>query len=151
MPSGWEVYYVVFLSALLALGIPATLGLLSRLFFAKRTDTQLQSQKADLPIVSDPSESSVTSKHVNTRFFLAANSALVLIALGLLMIPAAVMLRPSTGEAGNENLVSGLVAILSVIVFAGLGLLYSARKGDLNWIQSFRRESASHGSSEDPR
>ena len=40
VPSGWDVYYVVFLSAILALGIPATLGLISLLVSPKRKRAQ---------------------------------------------------------------------------------------------------------------
>lgn len=138
MPSGWGVYYVVFLSALLALGIPAVLALLSHLVSTRRAggskpgaDAVLSAQQ---PIELDKSS---LGRRMNTRFFLSANASLVLITLGLVLIPCAGILQPETGRAG---ILRGLIAIVSIAGVAALGLLYSARKGDLNWLNSFRGE-----------
>jgi NADH:ubiquinone oxidoreductase subunit 3 (subunit A) len=128
MPSGWEVYYVVFLSALLALGIPLSLSALTRLVAPGR-------RRARPPTA--PREGGELGRRMNSRFFLATNAALVLIALALVLVPAA-----STLQAGNTRagLVRGLVAIVSIAGLAALGLLYSARKGDLSWLRTYREE-----------
>ena len=72
---------------------------------------------------------------MNARFFLAANAALVLITLAIAIVPLAGTLQPGNSR---QSLVRGLVAIVSVAGFAALGLLYSARKGDLGWLSSFQ-------------
>ncbi len=128
MPSGWSVYYVVFLSAALGLGVFVMLGVV----FRRRPGASAREgafSRSTLP--------SKLGDRINTRYFLAANSALVLITLMLVLIPCVCALR-----AGNEKLMvlRGLIAVISVAGFAALGLLYSARKGDLSWLRTFRRD-----------
>ena len=129
MPSGWNVYYIVFLSALLALGIPAGLGILSSLLSPRR-------KSRPAPHVTGPGQSfsDFKGKRMNVRFFLAANASLALITLILALIPCASMAHEGVlpGEA-----LRGLIAVISIAGFALLGLLYSTRKGDLSWLKSF--------------
>ncbi|MGK5083598.1 hypothetical protein WDW37_09860 [Bdellovibrionota bacterium FG-1] len=127
MPSGWDVYYIVFLSAFLALGIPAALALVS----------YLVSPKNGAKTEAVEANRTVLGQKINARFFLAANAALVLIALMLALVPCVGILQPGTD---HEGLLRGLVAIVSIAGFAALGLLYSVRKGDLSWLTSFREE-----------
>jgi hypothetical protein len=131
MPSGWDVYYVVFLSAVLALAIPAGLGLVS-ILMSGRGKRPGPSSATPVPPVRDES---ALGRRMNTRFFLSANAALALIALGLVVIPCAGTLQ--AGETRAEVL-RGLVAIVSIAGFAAIGLLYAARKGDLDWLRSYR-------------
>jgi hypothetical protein len=124
MPSGWNVYYVVFLSALLALAIPALLGLIS----------WVVAKKSPRRTVSIGSAGPALGRRINTRFFLSANVALILVTLALVMIPCVGNLSKSASRAG---VIQGLISILSISGFAALGLLYTARKGDLDWLRSF--------------
>jgi NADH:ubiquinone oxidoreductase subunit 3 (subunit A) len=127
MPSGWDVYYVVFLSALLALAIPSVLGLISYFVVPKHA--------AEPPKKAEEAEVTVMAQRVNARFFLAANTALILITLGLVLIPCVGALQPG---GSHQTYGRGLIAIVTVAGFAALGLLYSARKGDLSWLRSFQ-------------
>lgn len=139
MPSGWDVYYIVFLSAFLALGIPATLAGFSYLVSPKikgRKQKELKDFNADLADAAEPNKT-VMGQKINARFFLAANAGLVLITLMLALIPCVGMLQPGTDRDG---LLRGLIAIVTIAGFAALGLLYSARKSDLSWLQTFNRE-----------
>jgi hypothetical protein len=134
MTSGWDVYYVVFLSALLALAFPAFLGLVSRVVSGRRTSRVHGDLEPKFP--GDTDLTSVGRK-VNTRFFLGTNAALALITLMLVLIPCVATIRPS---AGGDSETNGLAA-LGIVTLAGLsalGLFYSARKGDLDWLRSFR-------------
>lgn len=122
MPSGWNIYYIVFLSAIFALAIPLALRLLSSFFSSQEPD-----RKAEIPSISgDPMS---LGQRINTRFFKSANVALLLIAFGLILIPCALIARSPDGAA----------LILSTVGFSALGLLYSARKGDLEWLRTFVR------------
>lgn len=131
MPSSWDVYYVVFLSAFLALAVPALLALVSRAVRSgKRSPVETPS-----PIEHAEAPRNHLGRRINARFFLGVNAALVLITLGLALIPCVGILQnPETvGGAGRT-----LVAIITLAGFAGMGLFYSATKGDLSWISSYR-------------
>ena len=136
MPSGWDVYYIIFLSAFLALGIPAGLALISYL-----VSPQIKGRKQKQPdrynaVLADSTDvnQTILGQKLNARFFLGANASLVLITLMLILIPCVGMLQPGTD---HEGLLRGLIAIVSISGFAALGLLYAARKSDLSWLKSF--------------
>jgi NADH:ubiquinone oxidoreductase subunit 3 (subunit A) len=141
MPSGWDVYYIVFLSAFLALGIPAALAFISYLVSPKVNHRKFARRAGD-PVINtvlaDATERNRTElgQKINARFFLAANASLVLIALMLVLVPCVGMLQPGTD---HEGLLRGLTAIVSIAAFAALGLLYSARKSDLGWLESYQQ------------
>jgi NADH:ubiquinone oxidoreductase subunit 3 (subunit A) len=135
--SSWDSYYIVFLSAILSLGIPASLGIISYLFFQKRQKGQKRHQGRaggqNIASHSRPNRTLIGQK-MNVRFFLAANAALILITLALELIPCVVTLQSQT----QEGLVKGLVSIITLSAFAVLGLLYSVRKGDMGWVSTFQ-------------
>jgi hypothetical protein len=131
MPSSWDVYYVVFLSALLALGVPALLGLFSYLVSTERG----KSFPASKPI-REVVSSDLLRRKINARFFLGINAALILMAIALILIPCTGMLQQFNDR---DSFLKCLVAIVSLAAFCGLGLLYSSRKGDLSWVQSFQK------------
>jgi hypothetical protein len=141
MPSGWDVYYVVFLSALLALAVPAVLGMISSIFVPSRgvrggdSRPTPQVPGEDLGAAVPAVEPTALGRRVNTRFFLGANAALILITLALALIPCVGTLQ---GTSSHQVLFRGLIALVSIAALAGLGLLYSARKGDLDWLSSHR-------------
>ena len=140
MPSGWEIYYIVFLSAFVALGIPTFLALISYLISPQVKGRKKQSSQ-DEPNIAlansrEPNHTEIGRK-MNVRFFLAANAALILIALMLALVPCVGVLQPGSN---HESLFRGLVAIVSISGFAVLGLLYSARKNDLSWLKSFQQD-----------
>jgi NADH:ubiquinone oxidoreductase subunit 3 (subunit A) len=142
MPSGWDVYYIVFLSAFLGLGIPAALALISYLVSPQIKGRKQQNSQQFNAVLADSLEPNRTElgQKINARFFLAANAALILITLMLVLIPCVGMLQPGTD---HEGLLRGLTAIVTIAGFAALGLLYSARKTDLGWLKSYhdgRRE-----------
>ncbi len=141
MPSGWDVYYVVFLSAALALGIPGVLALVSKLLRQKQSDVEEPGSSEALsprefPRLTAHNETRLGIR-VNTRFFVGSNAALVLITTGLILIPCAGLIRP---ESERSEVILALALILSLAGFATLGLLYAARKGDLNWLNTFQDE-----------
>jgi NADH:ubiquinone oxidoreductase subunit 3 (subunit A) len=130
VPSSWNIYYVVFLSALLALGVPAFLAVMSRIVASQRSGEHPVSR-------ATPINRSVLGRRINARFFLGVNAALILITISLALIPVAGMLRP---DAGVSTFSHALIAIISLALFSCLGLFYSSRKGDLSWIKSYQRE-----------
>lgn len=150
MPSGWDVYYVVFLSALLALSLPFGLMFVSKMMrrpskkpIASMPSTStlredLLFEKTGLLRVLREQKSTELGQRVNTRFFMSANAALALIAFGLILIPCAGMLQP---DLGKGTVLRGLIVFLSLTGCSFLGLLYSARKGDLNWLTSYNKMS----------
>ena len=131
MPSGWDVYYLVFLSSALALGIPAALTGLSILSRSKGRAAP-RSEGESIREFHQPKVETETrlGRRLNTRFFLGADIALLLIASGLLLIPCVSLVHSDF---------RGLVGVLSLAVFSTLGLLYAARKGDLDWLKSYKR------------
>ena len=139
MPSGWDVYYIVFLSAFLALGIPAALALVSYIVSPQIKGRKQQSSPGFNAVLADSTDvnRTILGQKMNARFFLAANASLILITLMLALVPCVGMLQPGTG---HEGLLNGLTAIVSIAGFAALDLLYSARKGDLSWLKSFHDE-----------
>jgi NADH:ubiquinone oxidoreductase subunit 3 (subunit A) len=145
MPSGWEVYYVVFLSALLALGIPAALKLITLALSPRRdqegamrplSNGHARAYEEELQGALGRSE---LGGKINTRFFLAVNAALVLVTLALVLIPCAATLQEGMDR---QVLIRSLVAVTTIAGFAALGLLYAAKKGDLSWIRDFQAEAA---------
>jgi NADH:ubiquinone oxidoreductase subunit 3 (subunit A) len=137
MPSSWDVYYVVFLSALLALGVPALLGLFSYLVSAERGGrANHKNSSAPRKPVKNTVTADLLRKKINARFFLGVNAALILMAIALILIPCTGMLQQATDRG---TFFRCLIAIVSLATFCGLGLLYSSRKGDLSWVQSFQK------------
>ena len=136
MPSGWDVYYIVFLSAFLALGIPAALAVVSYLVSPQIKGRKQRALKDFNSVLADATQpnKTVLGQRINARFFLAANAALVLITLMLVLIPCVGMLQPGTD---HEGLLRALIAIVTIAGLAALGLLYSAKKADLGWLKSF--------------
>ena len=133
MPSGWEVYYVVFLSAVLALAIPAILALVSAVIAQRGALPQdLPGSSLGVPEARD----TALGRRINTRFFLSANAALILITLALVLVPYASTLQ---ADVPKPTALRGLISIVTIVAFSSLGLLYAARKGDLNWLRSYRR------------
>lgn len=134
MPSSWNVYYVFFQSAVLALAIPAVLALISRMISPVAAKKRLRREVLDE--VSDRNET-LLGQRINARFFLGVNAALVLIALMLILIPFAGQLH---GSMEPESTFRVLVAIVSIAGFAILGLLYSIRKSDLSWLTRYQKK-----------
>ncbi|OFZ20100.1 MAG: hypothetical protein A2X94_09320 [Bdellovibrionales bacterium GWB1_55_8] len=130
MPSGWDVYYVVFLSAFLALAIPCALWIGSA-FFKQRSGV-LASESESSPRTDD----GFVNKKVNARFFLAANASLTLIALALALIPCVGTLA----DADRGGFAGGFISVLVISGLAALGLLYAARKGDLSWLRTYQQD-----------
>jgi len=121
MTSGWEVYYVIFLSSALALSLPVALSLISSAGKAHRAS----------PSLHRPTR---VGEKTNTRYFLGAVLSLPLVVMALILIPCVGVLA-SRGREG-----SGLAAfgILSISGLAALAVGYASRKGDLDWLRSFR-------------
>lgn len=133
MPSSWNVYYVIFLSAVLALAIPAILALASYLVSAGKVKKKLNREVLDeIPSVNE----TLLGRRINARFFLGVNAALILITLILVIVPCAGQLQANHNKIG---LLRALVAIITIAGFAALGLLYSVKKGDLSWLESFQK------------
>src|SRR5579872_3817657 len=122
MPSGWDVYYLVFLSAAMALLIPLGLGGISLLFFPPGRSRKRRLPSAELDALQNYDPKDSVGNRVNVRFFLGVNAALVLIALVLGMIPTAAAIHHS---ADRGELLRSLFALVSITGLASLGLLYS--------------------------
>ena len=77
MPSGWDVYYLVFLAAAMALLIPLGLGGISLLFFPSGSSRKRRLPSADLEAVRNPEGTDTVGNRVNVRFFLGVNLSLI--------------------------------------------------------------------------
>lgn len=148
MTSGWDVYYVLFLSASLALVLPLALALISFVMTGRRKKSVAPtpdpfSVADDLSNATEATKkiyikaSAQVGRRINTRFFLGANAALVLVTFGLTFIPCVGMLQP---DSGRTQALGALGIIFTLVLLSGLGLLYSARKGNLSWLDTFRGE-----------
>jgi NADH:ubiquinone oxidoreductase subunit 3 (subunit A) len=132
MTSSWDSYYIVFLSAILSLAIPASLAAISFIFFPKMQRKELKASK----LQGGQPNRTILGQKINVRFFLAANAALILITLALELVPCVTTVQ----SENREGLLKGLISIVTVAGFAVLGLLYSVRKGDMGWLSSFNDE-----------
>lgn len=134
MPSGWDVYYVVFLSALLALGLPLVLRMIS--FFMARVSRRPAEVQLEEPQRAAVADGAIPpGLRVNTRFFLGSNAALVLFTMMLALVPCVVVVKGGGVGVVVSRAVMGVVFLSSL---ASAGLIYAARKGDLNWLRSYR-------------
>lgn len=147
--SGWTKYYVIFLSAISSLLIPIVLEIFGKSLRKKgasQSSPPGTSSPAGIGMDSSgfsgastssspqiPKADGALGRRMNTRFFLSANAAILLLTLMVILIPLVGILVSSDDK-------KVLIAVLSIVGFAGLGLLYSARKGDLDWIQTFHDE-----------
>ncbi|MBL7715891.1 MAG: hypothetical protein JNL01_10545 [Bdellovibrionales bacterium] len=157
--SGWTKYYVIFLSAISSLLIPLVLEIFGKSLRKKGAAQKMDPSSVNSAVgtaevggmdssgFSNPGSDGASQfssptvyrsdgalgRRMNTRFFLSANAAVLLLTLMVILIPLVGILVSS-----QEKKV--LIAVLTMVGFAGLGLLYSARKGDLDWIQTFHDE-----------
>lgn len=128
MPSGWERYYVLILSSLLALGIPLSLAVLSQIFSEPRHKKQ-QDQTKNMFVNLDLKHTQL-GKKINTRFFMGAIFAHLLIVLVLILIPCVAIISFYSAQ--------GAVVVVSALAL--LGVIYSVRKGDLAWLETLRKK-----------
>lgn len=133
MTGSWDSYYVVFLSALLSLTFPAVLAAVSFVLFGNKFRKKPGPAKE---LGTRGKNETVLGQRINVRFFLAANAALILFALALALIPCVTTLRADN----DEGMGKGLAAIITLAGFSVLGLLYSIRKGDMSWLDSYDRK-----------
>lgn len=153
--SGWEIYYRVLLAAGVSLLLPWGLWLVSRAIQRKAPPTGSDGERSPqgtrkhgglFPAWTERPQAFVAdelAQRLNTRFFLAANTALALVALVLTLVPSVVLLSASRRELVQSDGIKVLVLILALSVFLLVGLLYATRKGDLGWIRSFREDAES--------
>src|SRR4051812_36635939 len=93
MPSSWDAYYLLFLSAVLALVVPIILAILSRWVAPERPKAEVGESSVFEPITREH-----LGQRINSRFFLGANSALILISLVLTLFPCVSTLQEDAGE-----------------------------------------------------
>lgn len=134
MASGWDVYYIVFLSGVLALGFPLCLAGISFLVSPRARGAARARREGR----RDSLKGLSVKRRVNTRFFLAVNVSIILLALSFFLIPCAGVLKSLEASGDREVLVRALVAIFTIAGFLSLALFYSARKGDLGWLNTYR-------------
>lgn len=72
-------------------------------------------------------EKTTLGNQINPRFFLGVNFSVIFVGMFLVVLPC----------IGVLHLTGSLVAILTLATLAVLGLLYSSKKGDLGWLESF--------------
>lgn len=135
MANLWDSYYIVFLGALISLGIPLLLYLTSLVFSPKshlETRSPAMQSQYHLPV----NNRVFLGKRVNVRFFIGANAAMILLALLIMLIPCVTSLE----SPSDVGLRAGLIGICTIAGFAVLGLFYSVRKGDMSWYTTFNQD-----------
>ena len=120
-------YSIVFVAAIVSLCIPAFLWLVSRLVGPTLTRVQR-------PVSSQHSELGLK---FNSRFFLASLIAMSLFAILLMVLPLAVNLQAGIDSGVIKR---SLLGILTLLAVAGLCLLYSQKKRDLDWLKNYGNE-----------
>jgi NADH:ubiquinone oxidoreductase subunit 3 (subunit A) len=136
MPSGWGVYYLLCLSAALALAVPVGLAVFSMLLSRNKRSRMVSKQIGSEAVIkaAQETDSFQLGRRMNVRFFKGLNAALALIVLSLIIIPCAAALRP---QVDGDSLGFELLGIIFVVGLAALALLYAARKGDLAWLRAY--------------
>lgn len=127
-PTPWDSYALVFLSAGLSLLVPLALAALSRLLGGGRPAQGRAIERAPGPVALN--QQTALGHRIHFRFFLAANCALILIGIALLLVSGVSGVGVGDPSRAGRN----LAAVVTLTLFATLGLLYSAKKGDLSWI-----------------
>ena len=127
--SGWEVYSVLVLAALLAAMFPIFLYGVAWILSPRNRSGGEPPEPADL-VLSAPSK-------MNTRVFIPTNTAILLLGLALILVPCVSAWQAAEGIAASE--IPLLVAIFSIIGFCLVGLLYAVAKKDLSWFSHFRK------------
>lgn len=145
MSSGWEVYSILFFAGVLFLFLPLSLKGIAHYLLPRGRGPAAKPLPIELPHpIQDAGERTEDRLRLNNRFFLAMSAALLLLALGLILVPTVVALKPLEHES-KEVQIRGLAAALSLCGFLGLALFYSVRKGDLSWLRSYKRGRSNGG------
>jgi len=132
VPSGWSVYYIVFVAGALSLAVPVLMALFSFVASGLKPSFKPRSGLSLTSPQSDEENPTAAGKRTNPRAFGALNAALALLAMALLLLPCAITL--------SSNPILGLLCVLAVSLMATLALLYGIRKKDLDWLSSYKRE-----------
>lgn len=125
--SIWHDFHLLFLAGVVSLIVPAIISLFARISL-NRFPPMGKATPTDDFFSSHPK--------VNTRFFLAINSTLALIVLGLLLAPCVAMFRPMVSGGDRAMVLRGGVVIVGICGLLMGSLLYSSRKGDLSGVSS---------------
>jgi len=142
MSSGWDQYYMIFVSGAVACLLPFVITVNSLIIAWSRRDTsqrKIQTErKRDVSIGGTSSSANLSEKRINTRFFLAVNVATVLMGMAILLIPctSSIELFIKRNDGGIQP---ALFAVFSISVLLALGLFYSGRKGDLSWLKTYQK------------
>jgi len=127
MSRSWDSYYVIFLSGILSLGIPLGLRLISWIFFPRKKGTP---EPLFTPKSSHLLKLGRSYQLINVRFFMAANAALVLMALALELVPCVVTLQ----SEDSKVVLRGLIAVVSLACFSTFGLIYATHRQNMGKI-----------------
>ena len=134
MPSGWSVYYIVFVAGALSLAVPVLMTLFSFIASGSRPSFKRGVAGQQSTRSSDDENPTAAGKRTNPRAFGGLNAALALIAMALLLLPCTITL--------SSNPILGLLCVLALSAMAVLALLYGIRKKDLDWLSSYKPERA---------
>ena len=136
MSSRWDQYFLIVLSALVAVIFPLLLSFMSRLFSSRMKPGIIDRSSLFPPRTTQPK-----LKKINLRFFTSVSLASVFLSLTLLLVPCVVTVRTLIEHGESKEAGRVLLSIISVSGLLLLGVFYSVSKGDLNWIRTIR---ASH-------
>ncbi len=120
MGNLWETYYVVFFAGVFVIAGPIGFLLYS---WTIRPKGVFQA-KEQRPL------------KINTRYFIAINISLLLIASAFLLVLCASALK-FVDEKKIQT--KGFFSVVFIAVTISIGLMYSARKGDLSWLWTYKK------------
>jgi hypothetical protein len=95
-------------------------ALSSALKYREEQVRTLELPGSDLKVHRPPD--TILGKKINTRFFLGATIAMILATLGLFLVPYAGVLAPAKAVPAEVRW-RGLLGVLSIVIFSGIGLL----------------------------
>jgi NADH:ubiquinone oxidoreductase subunit 3 (subunit A) len=135
----WSAYSVVFVSAATALMAPLFLSALARAFsYRYRVSLKRPGIPGDLISTREmESREQIRGQRLNTRYFLAMNIAVVLSGALFIIIPVAAAYRDINEPVFRARAAAVLLSTLGLVAVSAV---YASKKGDLEWLTTFRGE-----------
>jgi len=135
----WSSYYLILISGLVALFLPVIGRFINIiLILNQRLPVEEEENKTKKKVEV---AQSLAECRINSRFFLGLSVSSLFITIGIVLIPVVVILkqalRSDVGLLENYP----VLALFSIVGFLLLAVLYSSRKGDLDWLRTYTKAS----------
>lgn len=139
MNNGWGSYSLFLVAGVLSLSLPVLLSGISKLLGRPAEKT--------LPTKAQKKTDSVTEifqdrkTKLNARFFHAFNTGIMLVLMVLILIPGIAVFKGLVSSGDRVAVNRALFSLLMTLTLIASALFYVAKKGDLDWLRSFKKDS----------